>query len=312
MSFSAFEHSLIDFFKKQSVKKIYTVACSGGLDSVTLFCALKKIQPVFKYDLKLLHIHHGGSSQKPLQTAYRDKALSFVEDLAHTESVDFSFSKAQDFLESEEDCRDFRLQVYCDHENVLTAHHRGDFLETLVLRMIRGAGPQGLREPFKELSLKPFLGLFSQKEIKDYALLKNLNWTEDPSNISNEPLRNWVRNKWLNDLDEKVGSKGFEKSLMLISKAVTGFESAEAEHVIEFQSEKKGFFLLEKWIDLDRFQKQSMVAHILLKVRKTGYTWGQIEEVVKQLDQIKKNTTFRSGKLTWTKSQSKVSFGLDL
>ena len=312
MSFSAFEHSLIDFFKKEELQKDYCIACSGGLDSVTLFFALKKISPIFKYKLKLLYVHHGSSPEKTGQSEYRDKALSFVEKLAQDHSVEFVSSKSEVFLESEEDCRNFRLKALSYQKNVLTAHHKDDFLETLIIRMIRGSGPQGLSEPFKEKSLKPFLGLFRRDQIKEYAKTNGLNWTEDPSNKSLDPLRNWIRNEWLQALDHKAGKDGFAKSLMLISEAMSELKSVEVEKSIIFESETKGFIHLENWLVFDRFQKQSTIAHILLKVRKTGYTYGQIEEVVKQLDQIKKETTFRSGKLTWLKSRSKVLFDLDL
>jgi tRNA(Ile)-lysidine synthase len=311
VSFLAFEHSLIDHYKKQSLKKVYTVACSGGLDSVVLLESMLSIRPVLKFELQVLHVHHGFSSEKKNQSEYRNKALKFVENLAKVNSLNFISSQSKDFLESEEECRDFRIEVFKNSKNVLTAHHKDDFLETLVLRMMRGSGPQGLASPFKEQNLKPFLHLFNQNEIKDYALSKKINWCDDPSNQNIDPLRNWVRNEWLQELDKKIGKSGFEKSLLLISQALSEVETVNSDELITFKSDVSGSFRLENWLILDRFQKQSMIARILLKVRKTGYTHGQIEEVVKQLEQTKKNAAFRSGKLEWIKSESKVLFKIE-
>gem|GEM_PF-1651601 len=314
MSFSAFEHKLLDHLKSQGVEAEYTVACSGGLDSVVLLTALNKIKPVLKFKLRALHIHHGSSldADKLEQSKYRETALLFVKSLAKKTGLEFVFEKSERFLESEEACRDFRVETFKQHDCVLTAHHKNDFLETVLMRMLRGAGPQGLESPFRESSQKPFLNLFTRAELETYARGDALEWVQDPSNQSADPLRNWLRNKWLKDLDEKLGREGLEKSLLLISQAMKTQKDCDFNNLITFQSEEQGSFDFETWLHQDRFQKQSMIAHVLLKVRKKGYTHGQIEETVKQLDQSRKLATFRSGKLLWEKSESKVSFKLDL
>jgi len=311
LSFNAFEHKLAGHLKTLNTPSKYSVACSGGLDSAVLLHSMCRVKPLFDFELEVVHVHHGGSLSAVVQSEYRDKAMFFVEHLAASKNLSLITEKSNVFLQSEESCRDFRKKVFEVCSPVLTAHHKDDFLETLIMRMIRGSGPQGLIQPFENQGLKPFLHLFRRDEIKSYALEKKIEWLEDPSNGETDPLRNWVRKNWLPSLDEKIGKSGFVKSMELISSALESQNSDDILKSVEFDHELGGFFSQEAWHCLNRFQKQSIIAHILLKVRKSGYTQGQIEEVVKQLSQNTKNITFRSGKIVWVKSESKVEFRLE-
>ena len=66
--------------------------------------------------------------------------------------------------------------------------------------------------------LRPLLN-FSREEIKKYAQTCKINFLEDPSNKDNFYLRNWIRNKWLKDLEKKrSGSvKSLSRSLELLA-----------------------------------------------------------------------------------------------
>lgn len=312
--FTGFEHRFLEVLKNHKQHEFkeqrLVVACSGGLDSVVLLHALLNVQPVLKYSLEVLYVHHGASKNDEKQTAYRDKAFEFVKNLSEKKSLKFHSEKSKNFLKTEEDCRNFRKQVFSKFTHVVLAHHKDDFLETLVLRLLRGAGPQGLEEPFKEENgafIRPFLNTFHREELLLYAKEKNFEWVKDPTNEETDHLRNWIRNKWLKDLHEKIGTKGFFKSLELISEA---FKSADQrpQSFVEFTSEDRGEFELQLWLEFDQFQKQSTIAHILHKVRKTGYTKGQVVEVVKQLDQQAKRVTFEASKMEWSKTETKVEF----
>jgi tRNA(Ile)-lysidine synthase len=81
---------------------------------------------------------------------------------------------------------------------LLTAHHGDDQLETVLLRLLRGSGVRGLRAirdwiPFGGGWLaRPLLGS-SRAEIVAQAHAWNLRWLEDPSNLSLEHDRNFLR-----------------------------------------------------------------------------------------------------------------------
>ena len=85
---------------------------------------------------------------------------------------------------------------------LLTAQHQHDQAETLLLQLLRGAGPKGLSSMAKKSSMgnmeliRPLLDI-SQAEILHYAQQFGLKWIEDPSNVETRWSRNYLRhNVW--------------------------------------------------------------------------------------------------------------------
>ena len=76
---------------------------------------------------------------------------------------------------------------------VLTAHTRDDQVETVLMRLLRGAGARGLAGlmPSPEIG-RPLLGI-SRGEIVAYARTRSIEWLEDPTNRTPRYLRNRVR-----------------------------------------------------------------------------------------------------------------------
>ena len=85
---------------------------------------------------------------------------------------------------------------------LLTAHHRDDQAETLLLNLMRGSGVRGLAampviRPFAEGWLaRPMLEI-SRAEIEAYALHNKLTWIDDPSNALTDFNRNYLRHEIL-------------------------------------------------------------------------------------------------------------------
>ncbi|MCP4276042.1 MAG: tRNA lysidine(34) synthetase TilS, partial [Gammaproteobacteria bacterium] len=83
---------------------------------------------------------------------------------------------------------------------LLTAHHQDDQAETLLLQLLRGAGPAGLasmpaRKPFGYgHHVRPLLA-FSRSDLKRYAQQHQLRWIEDSSNQNDDFDRNYLRNQ---------------------------------------------------------------------------------------------------------------------
>ena len=76
---------------------------------------------------------------------------------------------------------------------VATAHTRDDQLETVMMRILRGAGARGLAALCAPSPIvRPLLGV-SRASVTAYARARNLEWIDDPSNDSPAFLRNRVR-----------------------------------------------------------------------------------------------------------------------
>ncbi len=81
---------------------------------------------------------------------------------------------------------------------LLTAHHRDDQAETLLLQLLRGSGPAGLaampaRAPLGAgWLLRPLLGV-ERASLRRYARAQGLRWVEDASNLDPALDRNFLR-----------------------------------------------------------------------------------------------------------------------
>jgi len=86
---------------------------------------------------------------------------------------------------------------------ILTAHTKDDMLETILMRLLRGAGPSGLAAmPVKRGKfLRPLLSM-SRADVTAYLKEKNVSWREDSSNTDEKFLRNKIRRNLVPLLDE--------------------------------------------------------------------------------------------------------------
>ena len=86
---------------------------------------------------------------------------------------------------------------------VATAHTRDDQAETVLLRLIRGAGPAGLAgiRPRIGPVVRPLLDI-RRAELREYLRERGLSYREDPSNRDERILRNRVRHRLIPFLAE--------------------------------------------------------------------------------------------------------------
>jgi tRNA(Ile)-lysidine synthase len=93
-------------------------------------------------------------------------------------------------------------------EHLITAHHREDQLETILLRLVRGAGVAGLggmpeAAPFADgLLLRPLLGV-ERAALMAYCQAAQLPWIDDSSNADPRFDRNFLRERVIPVLRER-------------------------------------------------------------------------------------------------------------
>lgn len=200
------------------------VALSGGLDSCVLLHVLR-----FALDrdvpLGAAHFDHrmrAGSA--------RDAA--WVRGLCRAWGVEVVGGEAGDPPTSEAEARDAR---YAFLESVrrrsaparlLTAHHADDQAETVLFRVLRGTGIEGLagipgeREP---AIVRPLLGVW-REELEAYATEVGLRWREDATNELLGFARNVIRHELLPRAEETV-APGARRALVRLSE-IAGAEGA--------------------------------------------------------------------------------------
>lgn len=187
------------------------VACSGGLDSTVLAHALCQVPRHLRIEVALGHVHHG------LRGADADADAEAVAELARKLDVPLALrrvdprarragrsSRSRPTLQ--EAARELRyaalreMAAELGASRIATAHHADDQAETVLLRLLRGTGPDGLagipeRSPDGVL-VRPLLRI-PRAEIQKYAEARGLSWREDASNASPRYARNRLRNHWL-------------------------------------------------------------------------------------------------------------------
>lgn len=180
------------------------VAYSGGRDSQVLLHALCALKPNFPaLQLRAVHINHG---LQPLAPKWAEHCKHQAASLGvHCEiiSVQINPVKGESI---EEAARNARYSVFVamlkSPHFLLTAHSEDDQAETVLLQLMRGAGPQGISAMRRSKQLgegyhvRPLLAV-SRKEIAAYALTHQLQWVDDPSNENLRFTRNFLRHEVL-------------------------------------------------------------------------------------------------------------------
>lgn len=185
---------------------------SGGADSTALLFLLAEIREKLPLDVTAVYFNHGwrGTPPEELPLVHRnclqcgiplvivqaDKTLPQTESAARQ-------ARYQQLT---------RLAKDIQADAVLTAHHADDQIETLLFRIMRGTGIDGLAGIQKRLDfteetgvaipvLRPLLDT-ARKKILEYVHDKQLTYFNDPTNQENKLQRNKIRNQILPALSQ--------------------------------------------------------------------------------------------------------------
>ena len=207
---------------------------SGGIDSVALLEALRRLAGPLAFRLACVHVDHGISPNARRWAAFCTRKCKRLGIALEVHRVDVAPYRTEGL---EAAARHARYAVYARQEAdfIVLAQHLDDQAETLLLQLLRGAGVKGgaamplLRQqvesrpsaesrllsksrPLVELRplamgktgkaahapaiLRPMLAL-SRREIEAYAKAGRLKWVEDESNTDIGFDRNFLRHEVL-------------------------------------------------------------------------------------------------------------------
>ncbi len=225
---------------------------SGGPDSVTLlylFCWLNE-QSGWSVPLHVAHLNHR------LRGAEADGDAAFVAELARhlrlpvvVDTADVAGRAQAESLSIEQAGRVCRYEFFeriCllkSLQVVALAHHADDNAETILHRIIRGTGTQGLagirpRRPLREGSdiriVRPLLA-FRRTEIEDYLRNRGIEYRQDASNLSEQHTRNRIRNEVLPFLRERFNPQ-IEEALIRLgeqARAINAYLAETSERTLD-------------------------------------------------------------------------------
>lgn len=183
------------------------IAWSGGMDSTLLVYLMMHYTQVKVYtayynhrlrpdaelhrEINLLQsIAEGWKVPLIIGTAEEGR-IEYLRQTHHGSLEEWARIERYHFLE------DVKQKKHIDH--LLTAHHKDDEAETLLIRFLQGASVMGLtglegKQPFRSSVLRPML-CFSREEIVYLIEELGLEWSVDSSNRQNDFLRNRIRSE---------------------------------------------------------------------------------------------------------------------
>lgn len=185
------------------------VAVSGGADSVALLYLLVELAPRWNLTLRVLHVDHG------LRGEESRADVRFVAELAARLGLGFELHEADVRAMArasgdniEQAARRLRLDFFHSLlargvvDRVALGHTRTDQAETVLFRLLRGAGITGLAGIWPvtgEGLVRPLLAL-DREEVRRYLERRQIVWREDASNLDLNLARNRIRHQLLPQL----------------------------------------------------------------------------------------------------------------
>lgn len=175
------------------------VGFSGGPDSSALLHALANLPEARVRGLRAVHIDHGLHADSHRWAHHCQTICDRLDVPLDIQRVEVD---TQSGTGPEAAARNARYAVFAAQlqagESLLTAHHRDDQVETVLLKLLRGAGPEGLggmreRRPFASGWLwRPLLDT-PREVLADYLHDHGIESIQDPSNQSTRYARNFLR-----------------------------------------------------------------------------------------------------------------------
>lgn len=255
------------------------LALSGGIDSVVLLHALHE-QGV---SLLALHVHHGLSPDAEAWAAHCERLCASLRVPLRLLRVTVAGRGARGVEEAAREARYAALLAACRDEGLARlalAHHLDDQAETVLLQLLRGAGPAGLAAMPAERSAgaqgrdvtlwRPLLEV-PRAAIEEYATRHALAFVEDSSNRDTRYVRNALRWKILPEVGKhfpgyrqtfaRFARLAAEAQRVLDAVAASDLEALRDEHPVLGEGLR-----LSRWLALPT-ERQAMVLRHWLATR---------------------------------------------
>lgn len=186
------------------------VALSGGADSVALLLVLLELSEELGFTLTAVHVNHllrGSESERDEQFC-RDLCAELGVPLSvyREDAAAFSHSLGASV---ETGARELRYRIFntVHADKIATAHNLNDNAETILFRIARGTGLNGLSgiPPVRGKFIRPLL-FSSRAEIESYLKEKKQSFVTDSTNLLDDYTRNRIRHNIMPEMTKIHGA----------------------------------------------------------------------------------------------------------
>lgn len=250
------------------------VAVSGGPDSIALLHILLSLREKLNLRLALGHVNYG------LRGVDSDLDERLVRDYAETYELPiFVYCPRNAKGKNEAMLRDIRYRFFeriateerCDI--VATAHTEDDQAETILIRLLRGTGHEGLAgiRPRRDRYIRPLLGR-TKAELVRFLKDENLSYREDASNHDTDILRNRIRHELL-PLLERNYQKGIRKTLARTAEHLSIADTTDTPKTLATLSrETNGVsFSRREFLSCSKTQQTEVLRCLFRELSGSGY-----------------------------------------
>lgn len=245
--------------------KNVVAAISGGPDSMFLLDALLKFKNKFNYNIIVAHVHHNIRKES-------DQEALKLEEYCNKRNIIFEIYKIEKYPNSkfsEEIARKIRYDFFdniirkYNSDILFTAHHGDDQIETILMRISRGAsfkGYAGIEEISRDRGYKiarPLLNLTKDQIIK-YLDNEKIWYAVDKSNSDTKYTRNRFRKNILPEL--KNENKNIHEKFNEFNKKILLADSFLKKQAIKIYKE----IIIDNNINIESFNKLDKILKIYL------------------------------------------------
>jgi tRNA(Ile)-lysidine synthase len=269
------------------------IALSGGLDSMVLLESLSSLQHAGRLcrPVSALHVNHGLNPDA-------DSWLQFCQRQCQRRGIHFSGTQVTVELQPgeslEELARRARYRVFehqLDKDQCLVmGHHLDDQMETLLLRLNRGAGPGGLagmprsRELGSALLLRPLLP-YRRHQLEEFARDRGLEWVEDASNANRQFDRNFWRHEVLPIIEQRFPGfrESWHKAMTLCAEADQLAEELALLDLASMATDDPRILQVQPLLRLDQVRQRNLLRHWMLKTGFAPPGWQLMQRLVTEI-----------------------------
>jgi tRNA(Ile)-lysidine synthase len=185
------------------------VGFSGGLDSTVLLHWLNRNRPVGQ-SLQAIHINHGLHPDADAWAAHCQAVCDDAGIELHCRQVVIA-DRQRNIEAQARAARYAAFAQYVQSATLALAHHSDDLAETLLLRLLRGAGTEALANMQEHGRMagvalwRPLLAN-TRADLEAYAKHHGLHWIDDTSNTDTGFDRNFLRHTILPLLESRFAN----------------------------------------------------------------------------------------------------------
>lgn len=269
------------------------MALSGGMDSVALLHGLHVLAQSYSLTLRAAYIEHGWR-KSPVPE------LATISKLCYKLNIPWVIAPLARHMEKNEaSARQGRYEALqqlaeqFDMEAILTAHHAEDAIETTLLNLFRGSGPEGLRGMQQVIAVdgitghslnknvqvvRPLLTLDKQP-IRDYVAHYKLPYAEDPTNADTSHPRNLLRREIIPSIEK--GFPQFKDAMERFHGILAGYQQVmdQAVQPIWDSVFRHGALRVQPLCQMERPYQQQIIKRFL-EVHHVPVTNQLIEQVM--------------------------------